>query len=279
MLAGKLHHPDCVTVVHVDKGVQAASFRKAAGNAMFVPDAQRVAVHWAGYSMVEATLAAIRHTLAIAPQTERFVLLSGSDWPVYPLDVILDRLSGPDELIRVDRRLDPEGDGWFDTCANHAYLGDNRWLNPRTMPRLVERIVRKVEGRLARRAPYATPVFYGPQWWSLTRATIDHILAELQGDPNKALWFKYARCPDEMVFQTLVKASPFADRIRHDATRGDAAAWPADLAGVHYTRFENGTASPKALGLEDLVAIRSSGALFARKMDATRSRALIQALT
>ena len=56
--------------------------------------------------MVEATLATTRRTLVVAPLTERFVLLSGSDYPAYPVGEILDGLSGTDEFIRVDRKPD-----------------------------------------------------------------------------------------------------------------------------------------------------------------------------
>lgn len=280
-LAKRLQHASCTTVVHVDKRAPVAAFQQAVepdGDVAFVPDGQRVAVHWAGYSMVEATLAAIRHTLTVAPQTQRFVLLSGSDYPVHPVDVIVDRLSGTDEFIRVDRELDPNGDDWFDTCANRIYLGDCSALNPRSLAGPAERIVRKVERRLKRRTPYGQPIFYGSSWWSLTRPAVDYILEAHRATPDRIEWFRWARSPDEMVFQTFVKASPYAENIRQDATRPDSATWPPDLTGVHYARFEDGSASPKTVGIEDLPAIRSSEALFARKINAQQSHSLIQAL-
>lgn len=281
MLAERLLHADCTTVVHVDKGIPSVPFQQAVAQVAgvaFVPNTDRVAVHWAGFSMVEATLAAIQHALAVAPQTERFVLLSGSDCPVYPVDVILERMSGTDEFIRVDRKLDPDGSSWFDTCANRTFLGDFPATNPRKLTGPTGNIVRKVEQRLKRRTPYGRAVFYGPSWWSLTRPAIDYILDLHRTAPETIEWFRWARSPDEMAFQTLVKASPFADRIRHDATRTGGATWPVDLAGVHYARFEDGSASPKTLGMDDLPAIHASGALFARKVDAVQSGALLQAI-
>ena len=280
-LAKRLQHLDCTTVVHVDKRAPTVAFQQAVGHAgdvEFVPDGQRVAVHWAGYSMVEATFAIIQHTLVVAPQTERFVLLSGSDYPVYPVDVIVDRLSGIDEFIRVDRELDPAGNDWFDTCANRIYLGDRSALNPRLLTGPAERIVRKVEQQLRRRTPYGQPIFYGSSWWSLTRPAVNYILEARRATPDRVEWFKWARSPDEMVFQTLVKASPYAENIRHDATRPGSATWPPDLAGVHYAHFKNGSASPQTLGIQDLPAIKSSGALFARKINTQQSHDLIQAL-
>ena len=224
LLAEKLHHDNCVTVVHVDKRASVATFQQdtpRTSPVRFVPDNNRVAIHWGGFSMVEATLATIRHTLAVAPLTERFVLLSGSDYPVYPVGEILDRLSGTDEFIRVDHKLDPNGNGWFDTCANRVFLGDGPLLNPRKLAEPANRIVRKVKRRLKRRTPYGSSVFYGPSWWSLTRSAINHILEVYQTAPEKVNWFKRARSPDEMVFQTLMQASPYADRIKYDATAPD----------------------------------------------------------
>lgn len=281
LLAERLRHEGCTTVVHVDKRAPAAAFQQGiprASPVAFVPDKDRVAVHWGGFSMVEATFAAIRHTLAVAPLTERFVLLSGSDCPVYPVGEILERLSGDDEFIRVDRMLDPEGNDWFDTCANRVFLGDNSLLNPRRLAGPAGQAVRKAERRLRRRTPYGLPIFYGPSWWSLTRPAVDHILDVCRADPGRVGWFRWSRSPDEMVFQTLMRASPYADRIKHDATRPGGAVWPADLAGVHYARFEGGSPSPKLLGLEDLPAIKASGALFARKVDVGHSRPLMEVL-
>jgi hypothetical protein len=281
MLVARLQHPDCISVIHVDRRAPTAPFRQATANTRlvsFVPDAEREAVHWAGFSMVEATFAAIRHALVVAPQTQRFVLLSGSDYPVYPVDRILERLSGTQELIRVDRKLDPAGDGWFDSCASRVFLGDRSFLNPRTSGGLIKTSVRKMEKRFKRRTPYGRAVFYGPSWWSLTRGAIDYMLELHQREPASVDWFRWSRSPDEMVFQTLLKASPLAGNISHDATRMDTTSWPPHLAGVHYAHFENGAASPRTLVLDDLGRLRSSGALFARKVDVHHSKSLLHAL-
>ncbi|MGI4794474.1 MAG: beta-1,6-N-acetylglucosaminyltransferase [Janthinobacterium lividum] len=280
-LVKKLRHEDCITVIHVDGKSDASVFRATMPpelTAFFVSDHERVAVHWCGFSMVDATLRSIRHALTVAPRIERFVLLSGVDHPLYPIGNILDRLSGSEEFIRVDRVLDPNGTEWFDRCANRVFLGDNRWLNPRECGRTVDRLTRRIEQRLTRLTSYEAPVFYGPSWWALTRSAIDHILHIERTHPEAIKWFRRTRSPDEMLFQTLMRASPFADRITQDATRAGGVNWPAGLAGVHYAEFLDGAASPKTLELKDLPALKASGALFGRKIDRSRSGALLEAL-
>lgn len=278
----QLSHNNCITVVHVDKKSDERIFEscKTKRQAVyFVPDHERVAVHWCGFSMVEATFNLIRHSLAVEPRIERFILLSGSDYPLYPIGEILDQLSGKEEFIRVDRVLDPSGVGWFDRCANQIFLGDNRWLNPRECSLVVDRLARQAERRLKRMSSYGSPIFYGPSWWALTRSAIDNILHVRHENPKAIEWFRNTRSADEMVFQTLMRASPLASRIKQDATRPGGANWPAVLAGVHYADFQDGAASPKTLELEDLPALKASGALFGRKVDSVRSIALMNALS
>jgi len=280
-LVEQLRHEDCITVIHIDGKSDASVFRATVppeSTACFVSDHDRVAVHWCGFSMVDATLRSIRHALAVAPQIERFVLLSGLDYPLYPINEILDRLSGNKEFIPVDRVLNPNGTEWFDRCANRVFLGDNRWLNPRECNRTVDRLARRIERRLVRHTSYEVPVFYGPSWWALTRSAIDYILHVERTHPEAIKWFRRTRSPDEMLFQTLMRASPFAERITQDATRARGANWPAELAGVHYAEFLDGAASPKTLELEDLPSLKASGALFGRKIDRGRSGALLEAL-
>ena len=281
VLVGRLQHPDANVFVHVDGRASSGLFKAAVegvGIASFVPDSERRTVNWSSYSMIEAIYSLIRYALHAAPNAQRFVLLSGQDQPVYPVAHILARLTDGHEFIRVDRLLDPAGTGWFDHCGYDWYLGDRTVLNPRTAPWLLGRLVRRLERSLPRRKHYGAPIFYGPSWWALTRPAIDYVMFAYDREPWRLKWFRHARCPEEMVFQTLLRASPYACNIRQDATRPTGADWPDALAATTYAHFEPGASSPKILDLGDLPAIRASGALFARKFDAAHSRTLIEAL-
>lgn len=277
-LVGRLDHPDASIFAHIDRKADIAPFRAAAnGRVRFVTDADRTSVYWCGYSTTQATLDLIRTAVAAQPDLERFVLLSGADYPVRPIGEIMNVLDQDVEWLRIDRALDPEGDGWFDRCANHGFLGDNSLLNPRSGRYRLSQLARMVEARWRRR-PYGRTIYYGPTWWGLTRAAIDIILA-VERDTAEAIgWFRYARVPDEMVVHTLLKHSARAGHIALDATC-ETPTWHRFLAGLHYVDFENPNPdAPRTLDLGDLEEIRASGALFARKVDPVRSASLLQAL-
>lgn len=276
-LIARLAHPAAAVLVHLDAKADRAAFEgvlDSNARAAFLPDRQRVAINWCGFSMVRATLALLR--AAYAAGAERFVLLSGADYPARPLPDILAQLAIDRELIAVDRRCDPAGDGWFDRCAYRRFFGDVPLLNPRAGAAPWARIGERLAGRLPRRH-YELPVYYGSAWWSLTRAAVGEVLAFADGRPALVDWFKLARSPDEMVFQTILKQSSRAASIAGDATF--AGVLPPPRVLTHFADFEGSSSgSPATLTGADLDRIIASKALFARKFDPLVSAELLDEL-
>lgn len=274
-LVGRLQSPGARVFIHLDRKSDMAPFHAMVGDrATFVPRAKRVSVIWGAYSMVEAVLNLIEAAIEAEPDLERFVLLSGADYPTRPVDQILAALEPGREYIRVDRALDPKGNGEFDRRANRVFLGSIAWLNPRNGSWRLSQIAEAVERFLPRLGSYGQTIHYGPQWWALTREAVELVLASRR----RLGWFRRARTPDEMVFQTVLKHSHLADAIVQDATRGPAD-WHPYLAGITYVDFEHpNPQAPRTLGLEDLPSIQASGALFVRKIDPERSAELVRNL-
>ena len=267
--------------VHIDRKADREPFERALcarEDCTLIARNLSVPIYWAGYSMVEATFRALRLAHQDPRRCERFSLLSGVDLPIKPLDVIADRLSGSDEIIRVDRILDPLGKTDFDRRANRVYLGDGPLLNPRSKMPLLPRLARRFEAWLPN-GPYPPlPIFYGPQWWSLTREAIDAVFAFVDHQPEVMRWFKRTRCPDEMVFQTILKSSVLAENISYDLTRGDEGR-ESTLHGSHFVDWSRPKPDrPATLTLEHLPLLLESEALFGRKFDTRRSLDLIVAL-
>lgn len=228
--------------------------------------------------MVEATFQVLRVAHQDTRRFERFALLSGVDFPIKSLDTIAERLSGADEIIRVDRMLNPLGSSDFDRRANRVFLGDGPLLNKRSRIPLLPRVTRKVESWLPNLCYPRLPIFYGPQWWCLTRNAVNEVFAFADRQSDVMSWFKRTRCPDEMVFQTILKNSVCADYITYDLTRGDEDHEPT-LHGSHFVDWGRPKPDrPGTLTLEDLPRLLESGALFARKFDGRRSMDLIAAL-
>lgn len=280
-LLDSLKAPWAHAFVHIDLKADRKPFEQvllSRNDCTLIEKDLSVAIFWAGYSMVEATLRLLRRAYQHPQDFERFSLLSGVDLPIKPLNVIADRLSGNAEIIRVDRMLAPLGKTDFDRRANRVYLGDGPLLNPRSKIPLLPPLVRRLESWLPNGSYPHLPIFYGPQWWCLTREAVNIIFAFVGRQPDVMLWFRRTRCPDEMVFQTILKNSELAKNISYDLTRGDADREPV-LHGSHFVDWSRPKPDrPATLTLEHLPLLLKSEALFGRKFDSSRSFDLIEAL-
>lgn len=267
--------------VHVDRKTDVEPFERVLcirHDCTIIGRSLAVPIYWGGYSMVEATFRVLRVAHQDTRRFERFALLSGVDLPIKSHDAIAERLSGGDEIIRVDRMLNPRGNSDFDRRANRVFLGDGPLLNKRSRIPLLPHVARKVESWLPNRCYPRLPIYYGPQWWCLTRSAVEEIFAFADRQSDVMRWFKRTRCPDEMVFQTILKNSGRAEHITYDLTRGDEDHEPT-LHGSHFVDWTRPKPDrPGTLILEDLPRLLESGALFARKFDGRRSIDLIAAL-
>lgn len=263
--------------VHVDVRSDERPFREATMGmpVVFVPFHQRMAIHWCGFSMVEATLRLVK--MAFTDGADRFVLMSGTDYPVKSPAALRAYLEQDLEFIQIDRLLDPLGNSHFDRCANRAFAGDFTLSNPRTgRPGLVN-LVERVAAYLPRRT-YSLPIYYGPSWWALTRTAIADILRIWRDEPTAIAWFRFSRSPDEMVFQTLLKSSSRSHKLAFDATIPEFTI-PRHRAALHYANWDRpNPAVPRIVEQEDYDEILASGALFVRKIDPVRSKNLIDNL-
>lgn len=280
-LVDRLVDPRTHCFVHIDRKVDSRPFLDLfndASQVTFVPDGDRRSILWCGFSMVSATLALIRFARNHG-NFERFVLLSGSDYPVKPLDHILEVIGSDEELIQIDMEVTEKGSSKFDTCANRYFLGDIKVLNPRSGLRPLKRISRRLETMVPRSFPPGVRIFYGPQWWALTNEAIVQILDVATARPELLRWFRYARTPDEMFFQTALRLTKRANRIAFDYTRLQEMVREPNRFALHYINWtEPNPHAPRVMTTDDLGGITTSAALFARKFDPIRSAAALEAI-
>jgi len=138
--------------------------------------------------------------------------------------------------------------------------------------RLFERATR-------RKWPAGLSIYQGPAWWCLTRAAVAEFLQAWDAPDSSIPWFRHARVPDEMVFQTVLEASQRRGHIDRDFTRLPRPAGESFVQGAHYVDWRAPRRqAPVTLGIGDLPALLASAALFARKLDAVKSRELMDAL-
>lgn len=270
-LIGALRTPHCSFFVHIDAKADPEPFHRAVGD---WPDVtfldRRYAIYWGGFGQVLATLALLTAAKEHDPSIERFSLLSGADFPIKTTSQILSEFSSTQEFLRIDRKLDPHQRGpHHSNISVHWFVGN------------VDPHLHALSGR-CERTPYEGLDFYhGSQWWALTRECVDYILEFVKSHSDYLSFFKTALRPHEIFFHSIVKQSPFADRVTHDM---DKAADPylymlSDEHGSHYIDWHvaSGTV-PKVLELEDLGPLLESNCLFARKFHEQRSQELLARL-
>ena len=269
-LLGRLQADWSHAFVHVDAKTPIETFTSLipeGPDVTYVRD--RVSVNWGGFSMVRAELNLMK--TALAGPYERLFLISGADYPIKPIEQIGAALEPDQEIIRVDPVTERDGHSVLDRRAYTPFIGDNKWLAPRTASPRIHRLRASLERRVRRKAP--GPVYRGAQWWCLTRQTAEYLVGAQ--DSPQARYFRYTLNPDEMIFQTLLKQSDVSTPIAQDAA---ARPLRATLHATHFADFPPGASAPRVLTMSDWGVLRRSDALLARKFDLERSRELMDAL-
>ncbi len=270
--------------VHVDRKVPIEGFVRAlAGlpNVRFVEP--RESVVWGALSVVHAELHLLRAAAAARPSFNRFCLMSGADYPIKSRAHIREVLRGSDrELMGIWCTLTPARDDHYWQVA-HYYFGEFALVRAARSPlqkRLASvglrsvRLVNRVLG--PRRWASGPPACKGSTWWCLTAASVRYLLDFVDRNPDYVRFHRRVFAADEILFQSILKASPFADRLSHD---GDKGTLVGNDLGSHYVDWAlDAPTRPRVLDERDLPALIASSALFARKFDQVHSSRLLDAL-
>lgn len=235
-------------IVHVDAKQQALyrplAMRYATQTGVHVV-AEPVAVNWAGFSQVQASLRGIEWALANLPAMEYLHLMSGECLPLRPLadcEPLFERAGGQD---LIECRLRP---GYEWRINRYNILGEH----PRNREHWHNRafkLVRELQrGLPPRRNVPADGIYFGSQWWSLRTSSLRRMLGSVDL-PAFCRRFAWTRCADEHFFQILHHRVGLraGGHHRHD-------------------RFDGSIASPAYLSLAELQEAFNRGCLFARKV-------------
>ncbi|WP_432520358.1 beta-1,6-N-acetylglucosaminyltransferase [Kineococcus sp. SYSU DK006] len=238
-------------VVHVDAAADEAPFRRAAADlgpsVAFTGTRHRV--RWGGFGMVAATLSALRQAVRSLP-ADHYVLLSGADLPIKPIAALHRELAAGQVRMNCwpmpdERRGKPMSrlERWY-VAPRHRDSRVAARLN-----RLLERLPRRdVAAALGPARPHA-----GSQWWTMPHGCAEQVLDFVDRSPRFVRFFHHVRVPDEMFFQTVVKALPTDWDVRPNLT---------------FTRWSSpGRLSPDTLTSADVAALSRTEAFFARKFD------------
>ncbi|WP_405404039.1 DUF5928 domain-containing protein [Paracoccus sp. Ld10] len=193
--------------IHFDKRAPKAMFqqiRDALGDHPRVTfAARRRKCGWGEWSLVAATLEALRAAEAAFPQATHFYMLSGDCMPIKSAEFAYNYLDAEDcDYIE---SFDFFASDWIKTGIRKERLIYRHWFNERSQKALFYASMQlQQQLGLARRVPDDLQVMIGSQWWCLRRQTVEAILDLIRARPEIVRFFSTTWIPDETFFQTLV---------------------------------------------------------------------------
>ena len=232
-LVHALDDPRFDMYIHVDGKADIASFefeKYALRYSKMTVLEQRYKVYWGDISIVNATLAMYRKAMD-SDRYDRFITLSGLDYPIQSNDVIAQVLSDPAvEFIMGNIITRPE-----------YHKVERRYFWKLKRPGIL--LTRLLNLCRVKKPRYITvdnskwDIYFAPQWHALSFPCVKTLLHVLDSNPHILRYFKYAYAPDELLIPTVVFNSP---EMKHRTLR---CSFPEEThynekTAVHYLNYD-----------------------------------------
>ena len=194
--------------IHFDARAAARDFDKISAALASNPNVafakKRIKCGWGGWSLVGATLLALRAAVETFPRATHFYMLSGDCMPTKTAEFAHAFLDA-DEVDYIES-FDFYGSDWIKTGIKEERLTYRHWFNERTHKRLFYASL-NLQRRLglSRKVPADIQMQIGSQWWCLRRRTVEWVLDFIENRPDVMRFFKTSWIPDETFFQTIVR--------------------------------------------------------------------------
>jgi len=263
-LIQRIQGPDSPVFVHIDAGQDIAPFEISLHecgirDVRFVP---RVHSQWGSFGQVRASLSLLKLALEHEPKADRFILISGQDYPLMKpgtMATFFAQSDGNDYLTCNPLPWGAWDGGGLDRLRRfHFALGRYSFSYPSedVPPSLRVRAAYAACGLLLpreRALPTGVALYGGSNWWNLSRRSALAIFDFLHGNSSFVRRFRFTKSADEIFFQTaLLNAAPAPTLVNDD---------------LRYTLWDGARGElPATLRVDDFGAIAASGKLFARKM-------------
>ena len=205
----------------------------------------RIKVRWGGFSQIEATLKLFETAFA-NEDNAYFHLVSGEDVVLQPFEVIEKQWQQQfDFQAMMTCEMAPQYAYRFIMDSPHA---DSNWQR-----QLTGKIITKLQQGVAKVKPYHSPIYFGSQWFSVTREDWEKIVPFTDEYSD---FFRHKLVPDEHFFQTLI-TEKLTNQIRlsNDNRRQ-----------IIFDKNVNNGNSPIYLDLLKLERAKFNGYWFARKV-------------
>ena len=233
--------------VHMDAKSKSCDYPKTdlanLANVFLLKD--RITVRWGGFSQIEATLKLFEPAFA-NEDNAYFHLVSGEDVVLQPFEVIEKQWQ---------QRFDFQAMMTCEMAPQYAYrfIMDSPHADSDWQRQLTGKIITKLQQGVAKVKPYHSPIYFGSQWFSVTRADWEKIVPFTDEYSD---FFRHKLVPDEHFFQTLI-TEKLTNQIRlsNDNRRQ-----------IIFDKNVNNGNSPIYLDLLKLERAKFDGYWFARKV-------------
>ena len=194
--------------IHFDARAKRADYDRIrtalAANRSVTFAAKRLKCGWGEWSLVDATLQAVRAAVAAFPRATHFYMLSGDCMPVKTAEYahhFLDR----DDVDYIES-FDFFTSDWIKTGIKAERLIYRHFFNERTQKwRFYTAMALQQRFGLERKIPADLTIQIGSQWWCLRRRTVEWLLDFCDRRRDVMRFFRTTWIPDETFFQTLVR--------------------------------------------------------------------------
>jgi len=264
-LVRRLQGQNSSIFIHIDKRVEIQPFLSLFQTEKIdgITWVKRENSRWGTFGQIQATLSLLREAFHSDPQADRFIFISGQDYPLMKpeqMAAFFKANDSADHLTAFPMPWSVWGEtGGFERLQHyHFAFGKYDFSYPsEELPgsRLVHGAYKLCSWFLPRERPLPENIqFYGgSRWWNLSRESIGTILDLVSAYREYSHVFEFSRCADEIFFQTLLlNAKP------------DVSFENNDLRCVFWDGRRN--EFPATLLSEDFDEVAASGRLFARKI-------------
>ena len=202
---------------------------------------QRIPVYWGDFSAVEAALKLLRAAHDSDVGFDRFILMSGSDYPLRSQSYINQFFCNNRDTEFIDlHRMPAEQRGKPISRLTRYKLrpSDSRLVNEIKKFMIGKKLLpryRNYNVVFDGMHPYA-----GSAWWALSREAVSYVLDFVANRRPFVNYYRHTEVPDESFFHSILGNSVFRSKIRNSLTYVDWSAGgphPSVMTDEHIRRF------------------------------------------
>lgn len=177
---------------------------------------ERIAVFWAGFSQVRASIALVRSALAERRDYTKLVLLSGSCYPIRPVSELETLFAGDGGHNYLNSVRVKSSEHLRKLVRQRLWRDQVLPLTLRRSKTVVklERILRAALnmglGTLPKRM-LNMELFHGSNWWALTPEAAAFAAERYENDPALRRFYRFTFASDEQFFHTVLRNSRFSE--------------------------------------------------------------------